>query len=216
MMTKPPTMEEGQSILFSNISNVMAAYIHLITGFLLLIPPTYRTARHFHPFRLRTSSDKVPKKASAPGELRIRGTRREVQSIYEDWPDPIPFPVTTLYNFTPTSESELAFSKAETLMILDCRGNWWQAKNPTTGAVGFIPSNFVQVLQKAKVIKRYLASSEDEASIHEDQTVEVMEHHDFLSLIRTVESKIGSVPTSCLELINDPSLEKLKVYHPNH
>lgn len=96
-------------------------------------------------------------------------------------------------------------------MVLDCRGNWWQAKDPSTGNIGFIPSNFVQVLQKARVIKRYLATSDDEASIQEGQVVEVMEHHEFLSLVRTVEGRIGSVPTACLELIPDVALEKLKV-----
>lgn len=208
LLKSPPRLPAGKSLLYTHIANVMASYLQLLVGFLLLIPATFPKSRYFHPFRL------APRRPSRRGPSGAAGTHREVQSIYEDWPDPVPFPVHALYNFATTSESELGFAKGESLVVLDCRGNWWQAKNPTTGSVGFIPSNFVQVLQKAKVVRRHWASSEDEASIQEDQTVEVMEHHDFLSLVRTVEGKIGSVPTACLQLIHDPALDKLKVYHP--
>lgn len=231
MLQSPPALPEGQSLQLGHISNIIASYVELITGFLLLLPPTLRISALIHPFRFESRRASAPSSGHKSGGRKVSSVstsgsttsqqqqqqhhhHREVQSIYEDWPDPIPFPVTSLYNFNTTSESELNFTKGESLMILDCRGNWWQAKNPTTGSVGFIPSNFVQVLQKAKVIKRHLASSEDEASIQEEQVVEVMEHHDFLSLVRTVEGKIGSVPTECLQLIHDPALDKLKVYHP--
>lgn len=132
-------------------------------------------------------------------------------TLYEDWPEPIPFPVKAIYTFNTTSPSELAFSKGDPLIVVDCRGNWWQAKHSETGRSGFIPSNFVQVIPKAKVLKRYLASSEDEVSVQEGQVVELMEHHEFASLIRTVEGAIGSVPTACIEPIPDAALEKQKL-----
>lgn len=196
--------EEEVSLTLAHTGNILGALVLLLAGFLLLIPSSVSITKTFHPFVISGKR----RKSSSPSQKKVV---KEVHSVFEDWPAPIPFPVTSLYTFAPTSPSELGFSKGQSLMVLDCRGNWWQAKDPSTGNIGFIPSNFVQVLQKARVIKRYLATSDDEASIQEGQVVEVMEHHEFLSLVRTVEGRIGSVPTACLELIPDVALEKLKV-----
>ncbi len=197
-----------KGLAFAHTGNIGGAAVLLITGIILLLPSGMSLSRSFHPFIVSGGAPKK-RKNSAP-ERKQKDQSKEVHSIFEDWPDPVPFPVTTLYTFSSTSPSELSFTKGQHLIVLDCRGNWWQAKDLNTNTIGFVPSNFVQVLQKAKVIKRYLAASDDEASIQEGQTVELMEHHEFLSLVRTVEGKIGSVPTSCLEVIPDPSLEKLK------
>lgn len=191
-----------ESLALAHTSSIGGALVLLMAGLVLLVPSTSTgMAKHFHPFVL--SSRK--RKPSSPVSVR-----KEVHTLFEDWPAPIPFPVTALYNFQTGSQSELAFTKGQSLMVLDCRGNWWQAKDPASGATGFVPSNFVQVLQKAKVARRHLAASDDEATVQEGQVVEVMEHHEFLSLVRTVEGRIGSVPTACLELIPDVALEKLK------
>lgn len=195
---------KGHDLTLAHTGNIGGALILLATGLVLLIPSTMSVSQNIHPFVLGGS--KKTRKSVSP-----QNAHREVQSVFEDWPDPEPFPVTTLYNFQTTSASELVFNKGENLVVLDCRGNWWQAQNPRTSAVGFVPSNFVQVLQKAKVTKRHLASSDDEASIQEGQVVEVMEHHELLSLVRTVEGKIGSVPTACLEVLPDAAIEKLKL-----
>jgi hypothetical protein len=196
--------EKTVSVALAHTGNILGALILLIAGFLLLIPSSGPATKNFHPFVVGGKRRKV----SSHSQKKVV---KEVHSVFEDWPDPVPFPVTTLYTFAPTSPSELGFAKGQHLMVLDCRGNWWQAEDPSTGNIGFIPSNFVQVLQKSRVTKRYLATSDDEASIQEGQVVEVMEHHEFLSLVRNVEGRIGSVPTACLELIPDVALEKLKV-----
>lgn len=200
------TAGEKESQALGHTSNIGSAIIFMVAGVLLLIQPVSDVSKNIHPFVF--SGQK--RRASSPVEKKNGEVHREVHSVFEDWPEPVPFPVVTLYTFNTESQSELAFSKGQNLMILDCRGNWWQAKNSATGKIGFIPSNFVQVLQKARVIRRHLASSDDEASVQEGQVVEVMEHHEFLSLVRTVEGKIGSVPTAVLELIPDAALEKLK------
>lgn len=192
------------SLNLAHASNVLSIITLLLTSVFLLIPRKMILARKLQPFALNLKT----RKSSLPKQKKMS---KEVHSIFEDWPDPIPFPVIALYTFNPTSPSELPFKKSQPLIILDCRGNWWHAKDQETGQIGFIPSNFVQVLQKAKVVKQYLAKSDDEASILENQVVEVMEFHEFLSLVRTVEGKIGSVPTGCLELIPDTALEKLKL-----
>lgn len=196
---------KANSLALAHTSSISGALLLLLAGLALLVPSTSSSiAKHFHPFVLSSRKRKpVSPVASKTG-------RREVHTLFEDWPDPVPFPVTALYAFQTNSQSELAFTKGQPLVVLDCRGNWWQAKDPATNITGFIPSNFVQVLQKAKVIKRHLAASDDEATVQEGQLVEVMEHHEFLSLVRTVEGRIGSIPTSCLELIPDVTLEKLK------
>jgi hypothetical protein len=125
--------------------------------------------------------------------------RQRSMSIFRDWPAPTPFPAKALYSYTAKSSSELSFTKGEPLTILDCRGNWWQARHPTTGGVGFVPSNFIAVLRKAKVIKNFTASGPDEVSILEGHVVEVMEQHENMSLIRGVDARIGSVDSICLE-----------------
>lgn len=157
------------------------------------------TALYLHPFvddrmftRLEISRSISPR---APHH------RQRSLSIFRDWPAPIPFPAKSLYSYTAKSSSELSFTKGEPLTILDCRGNWWQARHPTTGGVGFVPSNFIAVLKKAKVVKNFTASDPDEVSILEGQVVEVMEQHENMSLIRGVDARIGSVESSCLEFL---------------
>ena len=161
--------------------------------------PQSSTALYLHPFvddrmftRLEISKSISPR---APHH------RQRSLSIFRDWPAPTPFPAKALYSYSAKSSSELSFTKGEPLTVLDCRGNWWQARHPITGGVGFVPSNFIAVLKKAKVIKNFTASDPDEISILDGQVVEVMEQHENMSLIRGVDARIGSVDSGCLEFI---------------
>lgn len=79
-----------------------------------------------------------------------------------------PFWVQALYDFGGANRNELSFKKGERLLVTDYRGNWWRARKENvseTGNVfdshpnignhiqsGFIPSNFIQVLRKARVM----------------------------------------------------------------
>lgn len=64
-----------------------------------------------------------------------------------------------LYDFESTNRNEMSFRKGERLLVADYRGNWWRAARKTTSNAnhadmtdyGFIPSNFIQVIRKAKV-----------------------------------------------------------------
>lgn len=129
--------------------------------------------------------------------------RHRTLSVFHDWPAPIPFTATTLYSFKTSSSSELPFQKGEELTILDCRGNWWQARHPLSGQIGFVPSNFIAVKQKAKVLLDSKATAgSDELDVKEGEVVEVMEMHEAAYLCRGANNKIGSIPSEYLELIH--------------
>ncbi len=120
--------------------------------------------------------------------------------VLKTWPKADPFPVRALYTFKTESKSELPFRKGDTLTVLDCRGKWWQAQKDDR--VGFIPSNYVSVLLKARVTSTFTASEDDQVSITKDQVIEVMERYDEKCLVRTVEGKIGAVRTDRLEFLS--------------
>jgi len=52
-----------------------------------------------------------------------------------------------LYNYTANQEdpNELSFEKGDILEIVDNKGKWWQARKPD-GAIGIVPSNYLQIL----------------------------------------------------------------------
>jgi hypothetical protein len=127
--------------------------------------------------------------------------RHRTLSVFHDWPAPIPFPARTLFPFKTNSPSELPFSKGDELTILDCRGNWWQARHPVSGQIGFVPSNFIAVRQKARVLNDMASSGPDSLTVQSGQTVEVMEVHESACLCRGPDGKIGSVPSEHLELL---------------
>ena len=123
----------------------------------------------------------------------------KLPKILKMWPKAESFPVRALYSFKSTVTSELPFKKGDSITVLDCRGRWWQAQKDDR--IGFIPSNYVSVNQKASVISSYTSTDEEEVSVTKDQIVEVMEIHEEKCLVRNVEGKIGSVPTNRLELL---------------
>ena len=80
-----------------------------------------------------------------------------------------PFWVQALYDFVGANRNELSFKKGERLLVTDYNGNWWRArKEESVGEAesvdgiyvshrsqlcsGFVPSNFIQVLRKARVM----------------------------------------------------------------
>lgn len=128
------------------------------------------------------------------------GTSPKPSMVLKTWPKADPFPVRALYTFKTDSKSELPFRKGDTLIVLDCRGKWWQAQKDDR--VGFIPSNYVSVLLKARVASTFTASEDDQVSITKDQVIEVMERYHEKCLVRTVEGKIGAVRTDRLEFLS--------------
>lgn len=129
------------------------------------------------------------------------GSSPKPSRVLKTWPKADPFPVRALYSFKPTSVSELPFKKGDTITVLDCRGRWWQAQKEDR--IGFIPSNYVAVLQKARVISSFTASEDDQVSVKKDEVIEVMERYDERCLVRNVEDKIGAVPTARLDFQPD-------------
>lgn len=127
------------------------------------------------------------------------GSSPRPSKVLKTWPKADPFPVRALYSFKPTSASELPFKKGDTITVLDCRGRWWQAQKEDR--VGFIPSNYVTVLLKARVKSNFTAVEDDQVSVKKDQVIEVMERYEERCLVRNVEEKIGAVPTNKLEFI---------------
>lgn len=87
------------------------------------------------------------------------------------------FVAQALYDFTATNANEVSFRKGQRLLILDYRGNWWRARLlPSANAAsviatpsavapladrttGFVPSNYLQVLRKARVLPMAAAFS---------------------------------------------------------
>lgn len=119
--------------------------------------------------------------------------------VLKTWPKADPFPVRSVYSFKSTSPSELPFKKGDTITVLDCRGRWWQAQKDDR--IGFIPSNYVSVILKARVKANFTAYEDDQVSVRKDQVIEVMERYAERCLVRNVDEKIGAVPTEKLEFI---------------
>jgi hypothetical protein len=192
------TVEEAPKVLILAVSGLA---VYLLGMAALLVPDAHSDLAHrMHPFVAEANlGDMKPPTAKTSKHGRKRIKHREV-SIFEDWPAPVPFPAKALYSYRSASGSELPFSRGDELTILDCRGNWWQARNPKTNMTGFVPSNYIQVEQKAKVCKSFDAKDPDEVPVLEGQLIEVMEVHDLMSLVRTVDGKIGSVPTANIEV----------------
>lgn len=185
----------------------MLAHSFLSTILLSFFAST-RIAKWLHPFMER-------KPIGSGNSKSVSSVHRVPGGLFEDWPDPEPFIAEALYAYRRASESELSFQRGELLIILDCRGNWWQARLPGNGAVGFVPSNFVRVLQRATVVASYSARHSDEVSLHYADNlalgsseinieVEVMEVHPQMSLVRLPEGRVGSVPTSAIALLPIP------------
>lgn len=129
------------------------------------------------------------------------GSSPKPSKVLKTWPKADPFPVRALYSFKTSTASELPFKKGDTITVLDCRGRWWQAQKEDR--IGFIPSNYVSVLQRARVISSFVASEDDQVSVKKDEIIEVMEKYEEKCLIRNVEDKIGAVPSSKLEFISE-------------
>lgn len=209
-------MVHGSAPLFA-LSAVSSLAVYLGAMGLILIPDARSDMAHrMHPYvaeepdlgsfaahgRSEPSSTHDPT-MSKRGKKHIK--HREV-CIFEDWPAPEPFSALALYSYRTTAESELSFSRGTQLVILDCRGNWWQALDPETQAVGFVPSNYIQVLRKGTVLRSFTASVTDEVDVREREEVEVMEVHELMSLVRNVHGKIGSVPTDHLQINPVPAM----------
>lgn len=190
------------SVLVSGATGILSLYLLAMAG--ILFPDAHSDMAHrMHPFVAEHELGDITLTGVAGtrrGRKRIK--HREV-SIFEDWPAPVPFSAKALYSYRTKVDSELPFARGDQLVILDCRGNWWQARHPVTGQVGFVPSNYIQVQRKALVSKSFEAKSQDEVTVIQGQTVEVMEVHEFMCLVRSVNGKIGSVPTESLEV--DPA-----------
>ena len=173
------------------------AYLLLFVHALLQIPSSQsRIAYHLHPF----VDDRIYSRPFATTPRSMHHRQRAL-SVFRDWPAPQPFPAKALYTYGAKSPSELSFVKKDDLTILDCRGNWWQARHPVGGGVGFVPSNFIAVVKKAKVVRNFTAAGPDEVCVLEGQVVEVMEEHESMSLVRGVDARIGSVDSVCLQVI---------------
>ncbi|XP_078536845.1 tyrosine-protein kinase Lck isoform X1 [Lissotriton helveticus] len=54
--------------------------------------------------------------------------------------------VVALYSYEPAHDGDLGFQAGDHLQILEQRGEWWKAQSLTTGDCGFIPYNFVAML----------------------------------------------------------------------
>lgn len=190
---------EEASVLVTGATGILALYLLAMAA--ILFPDAHSDMAHrMHPFVAEHELGDITLTGVAGtrrGRKRIK--HREV-SIFEDWPAPVPFPAKALYSYRTKVDSELPFARGDQLVILDCRGNWWQARHPVTGQVGFVPSNYIQVQRKALVSKSFEAKSQDEVTVIQGQTVEVMEVHEFMCLVRSVNGKIGSVPTGNLDV----------------
>jgi hypothetical protein len=218
-----PAMETPSPVPVTLYVAVILDAIYFVAMLILLLPDAHSDLAHrAHPFVAEADlgditleagrtedglggigTGKKPSTSTAPSTTQKHGKKRikhrEV-SIFEDWPAPVPFPAQALYSYKTTSDFELPFSKGDQLIILDCRGNWWQAKHPKTGKQGFVPSNYIQVLQKGRVKRTFEGKDQDETSVVEGQEIEVMEVHEYMCLVRSVDGKIGSVPTDCLAI----------------
>lgn len=83
----------------------------------------------------------------SPEQVDVSATQRPLPQI----PSPEQAPadeqhiVRALYDFAPVSEDDLPFAKGDLMRVDPCTQfqDWWVATHLTTGAVGYIPSNYV-------------------------------------------------------------------------
>ncbi|KAM4042909.1 tyrosine-protein kinase Blk isoform 2-T2 [Anomaloglossus baeobatrachus] len=62
--------------------------------------------------------------------------------------------IAALYDYTPINNGDLELQKGEKLELLsDSSGDWWMAKSERTGKEGYIPSNFVTVVDSLEMEK---------------------------------------------------------------
>ena len=143
--------------------------------------------------------------------------------------------VQALYDYRPEGGArmtELEFRRGEHLKLLEWRGNWWWCKKQSdtlhsSRQEGFVPSNYVQVLKKARITKspprrlilgrrRHYSVDADKEIIAErrvegelpllgmvqvGQIVEVLEEGQEWWIVRGVDARVGRVPRACLEPI---------------
>lgn len=179
-----------------------AALALLLPGGVLLS----RRASFLHPFSLSAEAVHDPPPGQVPISAAVKaGTHRVTGGLFDDWPEAAPFAAEALYAYTRAAPSELSFRRGDRLVVLDCRGNWWQARHGDSGLVGFVPSNYVRVLRHGAVLPGpdgggFVARHPDEVSVRPGDVLEVMEAHEHMSLVRTAAGRIGSVPTSLLDL----------------
>lgn len=193
------------------VACLQTVYVFCLAG--ILAPnPCSDLAHRLHPFVGDADPARISANSAKKGRRRVK--HREI-NIYENWPAPVPFTALAIHSYATTNPSELPFRKGDHLLILDCRGNWWLARLPLGEATGFVPSNYIRVLRRAMVLKSHEPRDPDEVPITQGETVEVMEVHRHLCLIRNALSKIGSVPTSCLQIEPAPPDEETTTPTPS-
>ncbi len=180
------------------IAAAAAAFLSVPGGVLLT-----RRASSLHPFAMPVEAvrDPPPGTQSRP---EVPAAHRVAGGLFDDWPEPQPFVAEALYAYARTTSSELSFRRGDRLVVVDCRGNWWQARHTDSGLTGFVPSNYIRVLRRATVVdscaEGFVARHPDEVSVRPGEGLEVMEVHEQMSLVRTAAGRIGSVPTALLSL----------------
>ncbi|ORX51925.1 hypothetical protein DM01DRAFT_1408398 [Hesseltinella vesiculosa] len=82
---------------------------------------------------------------------KIEDLEVEQHTVYVTPHTDFEIPVVALhaYGANPDDPNELSFEKGEVLYVHEKRGSWWQAKK-TNGAVGMIPSNYVNDMPPAQ------------------------------------------------------------------
>jgi len=101
-----------------------------------------------------------------------------------------------LYDYQARTEDDLSFKKGDRLLIINnTDGDWWQAQLVTTGAKGYIPSNYVAQLQSIEAEDWY------HGMIKRNEAEKILlsggEHGSFL--IRESESRQGDYSLSVRE-----------------
>ncbi|KAJ2763538.1 cytoskeletal protein binding protein, partial [Coemansia nantahalensis] len=121
-----------------------------------------------------------------------------------------------IYAYTPADGDELALSEGDVLYIVDNDDpDWLQAKRKALAVddpdeQGLVPANHTELIEpvaQAKALYDYDATQDEETTLREGETVQIIEDDDPDWYMARTKGGCGFVPRAYVELMPDASKE---------
>ncbi|GAA5879139.1 hypothetical protein JCM16303_001313 [Sporobolomyces ruberrimus] len=95
-------------------------------------------------------------------------------------------------------------------------GDWWYGELAATGAKGWLPKAYLEEIkaQSAKALYAYVATSEDEISFEEEESLKIVDTSDESWYKAEKDGVIGLVPSTYIELNTPPSVAPVPPSQP--
>ncbi|EFZ03180.2 SH3 domain-containing protein [Metarhizium robertsii ARSEF 23] len=117
---------------------------------------------------------------------------------------------TTIYDYEPRAEGELAIAEGDVLYVLE-KGEddgWWKAKKKAgvedeDEPVGLVPNNYVEeapIVSHARAIYEYTRQTDEELSFPEEAVLQVFDTSDPDWILVGLDGEYGFVPSNYIEM----------------